>query len=159
MPRAAVADLRRVYPGDGEFRAAFADKVLRTSGSRNKKVARFILFRLERHLSGGDFDFESERYNIEHVLPEHPEEGWGQFDEQQREAFTYHLGNLSLMAASPNSLAGNSEFAEKRHVYRESDFAITRKLTEDYESWNVEKIGSRQNWMARQATAIWRIEF
>ena len=157
--RAAVAELRRVYPDDGEFRAAFADKVLRTSGSRNKKVARFILFRLERHLSGGDFDFESARYNIEHVLPEHPEEGWEQFDEQQREAFTYRLGNLSLMAASPNRLAGNSEFAEKRPVYSESDFAITRKLADDYESWNVEKIGSRQNWMARQATAIWRIEF
>ena len=59
-----------VYPEDDEFRAAFADKELRTTSSRNKKVARFILFRLERQLSDKDFDFESSKYDIEHVLPE-----------------------------------------------------------------------------------------
>lgn len=159
-PRAAIAELRRVYPEDAEFRAAFADKVLRTSSSRNKKVARFILFRLERHLSaGGDFDFESARYNIEHVLPEYPEDGWEQFDEQQREAFTYRLGNLALLAATSNREAGNSSFAEKRLVYSGSEFTLTRRLAEAYDAWNVDKVGSRQNWMARQATAIWRIEF
>ena len=158
--RAAIAELRRVYPEDAEFRAAFADKVLRTSSSRNKKVARFILFRLERHLSaGGDFEFESARYNIEHVLPEHPEAGWEQFDEQQREAFTYRLGNLSLLAAAHNREAGNAGFGDKRAAYGDSEFAITRQLGEEYDTWTVDKIRSRQNWMARQATAIWRIEF
>ena len=40
---AAIAALRPVYPGDGEFRTAFSNKALRTSSSRNKKIARFIL--------------------------------------------------------------------------------------------------------------------
>ncbi|MCY4515522.1 MAG: DUF262 domain-containing HNH endonuclease family protein [Candidatus Tectomicrobia bacterium] len=159
-PNSAIAELRRVYPDDGEFRASFADKVLRTTSSRNRKVARFILFRLERHVSkGAHFDFESARYDIEHVLPERPEGGWDQFDEQQREAFTYRLGNLSLLATPTNRDAGNAEFAEKRMAYSQSEFAITRRLSEEYDAWNVEKIRSRQNWMARQATAIWRIEF
>ena len=159
-PQAAVAELRRVYPDDGEFRAAFADKALRTTSSRNKKVARFILFRLERHVSeGAVFDFESARYDIEHVLPERPEEGWEQFDDQQREAFTYRLGNLSLLATTPNREAGNKAFAEKRMAYGKSEFSITKALSEEYDTWNVDKIRSRQNWMARQATAIWRIEF
>ena len=159
-PNAAVAELRRVYPDDGEFRASFADKVLRTTSSRNKKIARFILFRLERHVSAGsDFDFESARYDIEHVLPERPGEGWEQFDEQQREAFTYRLGNLSLLTATINRDIGNAAFAEKRVLYDRSEFAITRRLSEEYDTWNVDKIRSRQNWMARQATAIWRIMF
>ena len=123
-------------------------------------MARFILFRLERHVSeGAVFDFESARYDIEHVLPERPEEGWEQFDEQQREAFTYRLGNLSLLAGAPNREAGNKAFAEKRAVYGRSEFSITKGLSEEYDTWNVDKIRSRQNWMARQATAIWRIEF
>ena len=58
---AAIGDLRSVYPDDAAFRAAFADKSLRTTSSRNKQVARFILFQLERKLSGSSFDFESAR--------------------------------------------------------------------------------------------------
>lgn len=159
-PRAAIAELRRVYPEDAEFRAAFADKVLRTASSRNKKVARFILFSLESHLSAGsDFDLESARYNIEHVLPERPEEGWEQFDDQQREAFTYRLGNLSLLNTVSNREAGNASYTEKRPVYGDSEFAITRRIAEEYDTWNVDKVRSHQNWMARQATAVWRIEF
>ena len=41
--KAAIARLRPVYPEDAEFRAAFADKALRTTSSRNNKVVRFIL--------------------------------------------------------------------------------------------------------------------
>ena len=40
-----------------------------------------------------------------------------------------------------------------------SEFAITRKLAEDYDTWTPDKIRSRQAWMARQATTIWRIDF
>ena len=156
---AAIGDLRSVYPDDAAFRAAFADKSLRTTSSRNKQVARFILFQLERKLSGSSFDFESARYDIEHVLPERPGDDWDQFDEQQRAACTYRLGNLTLLGAKSNRDAGNAGFAEKRAAYHDSEFASTRKLAEDYDTWNVDKIRARQAWMARPATSIWRIEF
>ena len=51
------------------------------------------------------------------------------------------------------------EDAEKRPVYAESSFAITRKLSEDFDTWTVEKIRTHQAWMAKQATGIWRIQF
>ena len=148
-----------MYPEDDEFRAAFADKELRTTSSRNKKVARFLLFRLERQLSDKDFDFESSKYDVEHVLPEHPADDWDQFDDQQRESFTYRLGNLTLLSANRNRDMGNAGFAEKRPVYRASQFATTRRLAEEYDTWTVEKIRSRQTWMARQATSVWRVNF
>ena len=154
----AIRELRSVYPDDGEFRAAFADKELRTTDSRNRKVARFALFRLERHVSGQDFDFESAQYDVEHVLPERPGGGWDQFDDRQREAFTYRLGNLTLLSSGANRGVGNAGFAEKRSAYGTSRFAITRKLADDYDAWTVDKIAARQRWMARQATSVWRID-
>ena len=95
--KAAIARLRPVYPEDAEFRAAFADKALRTTSSRNNKVVRFILFRLEAQLSGQHFEFESAKHGIEHVLPENPRDDWHQFDDQQREVSTYCLGNMTLL--------------------------------------------------------------
>ena len=157
--QAAIAKLRPVYPEDAEFRAAFADKALRTTSARNNKVVRFILFRLEAQLSGQRFEFESAKYSIEHVLPENPRDDWLQFDDQQREASTYRLGNMTLLTTADNRDLGNSGYADKRLVYQQSDFAITRKLAEDFDTWTVEKIRSHQVWMARQATDIWRINF
>ena len=116
-----------------------------------------MLFRLEAQLSGQSFEYESAKYGIEHVLPENPGDGWEQFDDQQREASTYRLGNMTLLATADNRNLGNVEFAEKRSVYQTSDFAITQRLAEDYDSWTAEKIRTRQTWMAKQATGIWRI--
>lgn len=156
---AAIAALRPIYPGDGEFRTAFSNKTLRTSSSRNKKIARFILFRLEEHLSEKRFDFESAKYSIEHVLPENPDDGWEAFDDRQREASTYRLGNMTLLEAAPNRRIGNARFPEKHPVYAKSEFSITRKLSEEYDMWTVDKVRSRQEWMARQAASIWQISF
>ena len=156
--RAAIAQLRPVYPEDTEFRAAFTDKTLRTTSSRNRKVARFVLFQIEQQASASSLDFESARYDMEHVLPEHPGEDWQQFDDRQRDACTYRIGNLTLLTAGHNRDAGNAGYAAKRSIYHGSEFAITRKLAEDYDTWTPDKIRSRQAWMARQATAIWRID-
>ncbi len=156
---AAIAALRPVYPGNGEFRTAFSNKALRTSSSRNKKIARFILFRLEEHLSGKRFDFESAKYSIEHVLPENPDDGWEAFDDRQREASTYRLGNMTLLEAAHNRDIGNVKFTEKHPVYGASEFSITHKLSQEYDTWTVDKIHSRQEWMARQAAGIWQISF
>ncbi len=154
---AAIAKLRPVYPEDATFKAAFAAKTLRTTSARNKKVVRFILFQLETQLSGKHFESESAKYSIEHVLPENPGDDWQQFNDQQPEASTYRLGNMTLLTTADNRELGNSGYAEKRLVYQESDFAITRRLADNYDTWTVEKIRSHQAWMARQATSIWRI--
>ena len=123
----AIAKLRPVYPEDAEFRAAFADKALRTTSPRNNKVVRFILFRLEAQLSGQRFESASAKYSIEHVLPENPSDDWYEFDDQQREASTYRLGNMTLLTTADNRDLGNSGYAEKRPVYQESNFAITQQ--------------------------------
>jgi len=156
----ALVKLRPVYPEDEEFRAAFEEKALRTISHRNNKVVRFILFQLEEHLSGTAFEIESSRYSIEHILPENPsDDEWCQFSEQQEEAFTYRLGNMTLLEANHNRDLGHSGYDEKRLTYRKSDFAMTRNLADKYDRWTVEKICANQRWMAKQATSIWRVNF
>jgi len=78
--------LQAVYPEDARFKAAFADKELRTTNSRSKHIVRFILFQMEKHVGNTAFDLESDKYNIEHILPENPGEGWTDYDEHKDSA-------------------------------------------------------------------------
>jgi len=155
----AIGALRPVHPEDGEFRAAFTEKSFRTTSSRNRKGVRYILSKLEERLSGNSHDFESARYSIEHVLPESPGDNWQQFDEQEREASTYRLGNMTLLDSKTNRRLGNTGFTERQRTYLESEFAITRKLAEEFDVWTVDKIRLRQGWMAKQASSIWQVNF
>lgn len=156
----ALVKLLPIYPDDREFQAAFEEKALRTTSHRNNKVVRFILFQLEEHLSSNAFEIESSRYTIEHILPENPsDDNWGQFTEQQQEAFTHRLGNMTILEANYNRDLGRSDYDKKRLAYEKSCFAITRNLADQYDQWTMEKIRANQRWMAKQATSIWRVNF
>ncbi len=149
--------LSPVYLSDETFRAAFTDKVLRTKQSRNGRIVRYILCELERRLTGQDYDFNSDTFNLEHVLPQNPGAGWDQFSEEEIEAMVFRLGNMTLLQSSANRDQGNEDYATKRPVYAQSGFAVTRKLAQENAEWNPERLAARQAWMAKQAIAIWQI--
>lgn len=149
--------MRSIYVEDKALRTAFAEEVVRTTDVRNNRVVRFILCALERHLSGQDCSFTSDAFNIEHVLPQNAPDGWGDFSNEESDALVYRLGNMTLMQSSANRDAGNREYAIKREAYRQSSFAIARRIAEENEQWSPERIAARQSWMADQATSIWRI--
>lgn len=153
----ALSAMRSIYVEDRAFRAAFAEKVIRTTDSRNNRVMRFILCALERHISGNDHNFTSDAFNIEHILPQRAPDGWGGFSNEEMDGLLYRLGNMTLMQARANRDTGNTEYANKRPNYQQSGFVLTQKLAEDNAEWTPERIAVRQSWMADQATAIWRI--
>ena len=154
---AALAAMPSIYPNDAAFRAAFAEKTIRTTQSRNNRVVRFILCELERQQSGQATSFTSDTFSIEHVLPQNPQAGWEAFSNEEAEALTYRLGNMTLMQTGANKDVGNAAYAAKRAVFEQSGFAITRKLAADNAEWAPERVAAHQTWMAAQATAIWRI--
>lgn len=156
--QAALSAMSSIYLGDDAFRAVFSEKVMRTTQSRNRKVARYILCLLEKRLTGQDLDFDSTSFSLEHVLPENPEAGWDVFSEEEIEALVFRLGNLTLLHISQNKNLGNAPYAQKQPVYADSGFGITKKIAADNAEWTPERLAARQNWMASQATAIWRIE-
>jgi hypothetical protein len=149
--------LRSVYPDDAGFKASFAEKSIRTMDSRNNRVVRYILCALETHLTQQAYDFASDAFNIEHVLPQRAPDNWGGIGNDDAEALVYRLGNMTLLQSGVNRDLGNNQYSQKRSTYRQSGFVITRKLADENVDWTPERIASRQKWMANQATAIWRI--
>jgi hypothetical protein len=159
LARAAdvIRSMSPIYIPDGQFRPAFTEKTLQTTAARNKRVVRYILFRIEKQLSQADYDMESERYSLEHILPESPGENWPQFTEEEFEDSIYRLGNMTILEAAPNREVGNQPFAAKRTIYSTSQFEITKNVALDNNEWNTSRLAARQTWMANQATSIWRI--
>lgn len=155
--QAVIDRLKVVYPEDSVFSAAFAEKELSTVGARNKKVVRYILFALEKHLSNNDYDFDSDKYGIEHVLPESPGLEWPDYDENRDYRFIYRIGNYALLTASENRDIGNKGYVVKKKVYEKSGFTITKKIAEDNSSWDKDRIATRQQSIAKWATSVWRL--
>ncbi len=149
--------LRSIYPDDAAFRSTFAEKTIRTTDSRNNRVVRLILCAIEKHLSQQSYDFASDAFNIEHILPQNAPDDWGGIGNDDADALVYRLGNMTLLQSGSNRDLGNVEYAHKRATYQQSGFAITKKLGDENADWTPERIAAHQNWMATQATAIWRI--
>jgi hypothetical protein len=152
--------LRPIYPSDEQFRAAFGEKQIRTTTSaRNRNIMKFILFEIERHVSPAHtaLDPLSGRYTVEHILPEHPADNWPAFNDEQVERCVYRIGNMTILAKSPNRDIGNASYGDKKAIYGQSEFEITRRIVVECDEWTPERVAARQQWLARQATAVWRI--
>lgn len=146
-----VRALRSIYPSDEKFKAAFSEKQFRP---RSHRVARYILFHLEQHLSQKHYDFESKRYTIEHILPQNPGDAWQHFSDSDYDHSVYRLGNLTLLAKDE---LGNQSFEQKVAEYQISEFELTQRIAQENREWTLKRLVTRQHWMAKQATAIWRI--
>ncbi len=154
-----ICALEDIYPDDAQFRTAFSEKHLRTTNSRNRKIVRYILFEIEKQKSGQHFDFESVKYNLEHILPENPSEEWGHVEESKQSRLIYRIGNMTPLEMSTNQKIGNAEYSLKRKAYAGSKFQITRAVAENYDSWDEYKVAARQQSLAKIASGIWRIDF
>lgn len=149
-----LPDLRRVYPKDEEFKHSFAMRCFKTRNTSKK--ARYLLARIERHLSPGNVLDES-LLTLEHILPEHPNEEWcNYFGDEGIEDWAERLGNMTLMTGSANKDIDQQSFPAKKTLLASSHYLISRKASE-YQEWNKAAIESRQRWLADQACAIWRV--
>ncbi|HRO43505.1 MAG TPA: DUF262 domain-containing HNH endonuclease family protein [Flavipsychrobacter sp.] len=155
--REIVTELRSLYVKDEIFKSAFAEKEIKTTQTRNKRIVRYILAEIEKHLSGADYYFDSDTFNIEHILPENPADEWAEISDKEHEQLVYRLGNMTLLKTSENRDIGNKPFFKKKETYAQSEFATTKKIAEENSEWNAERLAARQRWMANQATSIWRI--
>lgn len=149
--------LRAIYPSDESFKMTFAEKVIRTTNARNNRITRYLLCELEKQAGGQAYDFESDTFNIEHVLPQNPELGWEQFTEEELDALVYRIGNMTLLAKGANKTLANAGYVTKKPILATSSFALTRQLAAENADWTPERIAARQKALAKIATAVWRI--
>ncbi len=153
-----IDSLQAIYPSDESFKQSFADKTIRTTDTRNNRVLRYILCELERQSSGNAHDFESDAFSIEHVFPQSPEQNWSQFTDEEAEAMTYRIGNMTLLENKANKQISNASYEVKRPILQNSNFSSTRNLADENAEWTPSRINSRQQKLAKLATAVWRID-
>ncbi len=150
----AIRSLARIYPADDVFKSAFVERLFPKG---KEKLARFILCEFELARSQVPVDPGADTLSVEHVLPQSPAAGWEMFEEQQLEVMTYRLGNMVLIRKTQNGLLGNKAYAEKRPVLLACEFASTAELARENSDWTPERLLGRQQKLANQASAIWRI--
>lgn len=147
-------ELKNIYLRDEPFVNSFATKQINTKSK--KKLARYILFSMENQIAQTERNFEDESATIEHILPENPLAEWEHFFAQDEiENYIYRLGNLTLLESSKNNDCGNKLYSEKLPVYKQSHYKMTENI--DYPEWGAAQIRSRQEELAKLATAVWRI--
>jgi len=152
-----VRDFQSIYVSDARFESDFSTKEFKNS-SRNHKIIKYILTKIERAMSGNEIDPESDVYTVEHILPEHADKQWGEFSFDEINRSVYKIGNFTLLEKKLNQKAAQLSYESKKAIYADSNCQLTKTLSEHYESWNEEKIGSRQRTLAKQAKAIWKIQ-
>ncbi len=152
--------LKPIYVDDVKFEQDFARFVIDTSGQR-KKLAKYVLGRLESDASHRDVDPDTDPGTIEHMLPENPAEDWtASFPRESWEAAVYRLGNLTLLEPAANRRVGNAAYAAKVAEYGSSAYAITRTIAEVApEEWTLPLLDERQRRLAVRAAHVWRADF
>ncbi|PIE77334.1 MAG: hypothetical protein CSA15_13500, partial [Candidatus Delongbacteria bacterium] len=145
-----------IYPSDDAFKTNFAHKEFLNT-SRNKKIVKYILIKLENKATGQDFDLFSDVNSIEHILPENPDENWG-WKASEIEKFRYRLGNLCLLERGINHKIENIVYSEKLQALKRSKFLLTKEIAGNYSEWTPDTISARQSGLAKKAVNIWRID-
>lgn len=154
-PKQVAEALRSVYVSDDKFLQDFSLLSISTKGQR-KKIARYILCRLEADASNLSVDEDS--FSIEHILPESPSNDWRlSFSETQIEEMVYRLGNLTPLEPNLNRQVGNALYSVKKEAYEQSVYSLTRNI--QAEDWTPNSLASRQKRLAQRAVHIWRIDF
>ncbi len=141
--------LKPIYPHDAEVRQHFGAKSM--PSRRSSKKIMFLLRAIETHLGGQ----APQNLTIEHVLPYNPGDDWqAYFGRETYENAIDRLGNMALLPSHQNM--GQEVFEQKREKLQASEYRINHHISE-YSEWNMNCLEEHQRWLAKQATAVWKI--
>ena len=96
---------------------------------KNRKLIKYILSKFENHLHGrNEFTLNHQVINIEHVLPQTPD-NWG-LTKQEIKEYVNNLGNLVLIDQSLNGQMGNKSLADKTPILCQSNLKMNKLIVE-----------------------------
>ncbi len=144
---------KKLYPDDNTFSNTF--EFHKMPSRQTPKKIRFILATIENHL--GNHVSENE-ISLEHVCPYNPNETWIETFGEGYEEVKDRLGNMLLLSKRTNQDIDTKSFQQKRAIYADSGFKLAEKVA-SYEEWNKQSVDDFQNWMAKQAIEIWKINY
>ena len=159
-PGGVFERLKPIYVDDAKTRQDFAGLEVGTGG-RKRKLAKYLLARLEEDASGRACDPDTDPGTIEHILPENPADEWDEdFPSARGDTAVYRIGNLTLLESAANRSIGNTTYLDKLAVYGESKYALSRDIPRMApEQWTPELLEARQLRLAARAVHLWRVDF
>ena len=127
----------------------------------NKHYAAKVLRRASLELGADPGAICPVNVTIEHVLPRGFADGSGWRHHFKTEKFvknyTHRLGNLTFLTGEQNRLADACDWSEKRKIYAQSSFALTRELA-GISDWTPGAIEERTERLSRLLFNVWQIE-
>lgn len=152
-----ASDFQNIYVSDSSFENDFTSKEFKNT-TRNHKIVKYILSKIEIYQFRNEIDHESDLYTIEHILPENADEMWGDFTFDEINRSVYRLGNLTLLEKNLNREAAQKKYSEKITYFKQSNSELSKLIPEHYNTWNEDKLAARQRELAKHAKTIWRIQ-
>jgi hypothetical protein len=146
--------LTDILPADGLFEAAFAETRI-SQGFLARYLLRALQLKAQDDKEPENVPNDEEQYiNLEHILPDSPNGDWKHIDPDTAAALHKRLGNMVLLQAKVNTLIGNTSFAEKKKVFRQSSYSLTQAVAK-YDKWTAPEIKDRQVKLAKLAVETW----
>ena len=139
------------FPKDREFKDTFENKNMYLEFK--PQMLRYILYKYERNLTKEVV--ETDAATIEHIMPQDTSKWKDYLDKKHDVEYgeqLHKIGNLTL--TKYNSEMSNDSFDDKKKLYKDSGYAITRALTAE-KDWTSYEIKLRSKNMAEKALELW----
>lgn len=144
---------KALYPDDDTFLHAF--KFHKMPSRKTPKKIRFILAAIEGNLGTS---ISEDKTSLEHICPYQPNDVWMSTFGSEALDVKDRLGNMLLLPIVTNKDIGRETFEMKKEIYATSGFKLAEKVA-CYDDWNKQSVNDFQDWMAQQATLIWKIAY
>lgn len=146
---AVAAEFAALDPSDDAIRAGVVELNFDNSNS-----AKYFVRSVADQIHNLPARYDNSEVDLEHVFPENAtEENWPNY--QELEPLVWHLGNLTSLEKRLNRRAGNSPYAEKRPIFRESQIQMTTSLAEEYDVWTPDTVRRRAESLVEYILARW----
>ena len=144
------------WPSDTDFKQQFGTLPIYKISSDK---CRFILETLEEDFNHPE-PVKLDGLWIEHIMPETFDASWqnylGKEWKRIQETYLHTMGNLTLIAASPNESIQNKLFLEKKKEwYSVTNISLTKEINTKWSEWKENDIRQRAAILADRAVKIW----
>jgi hypothetical protein len=142
-----------IWPDDDVFRRSIIENSVKIDRSRVK----LLLASLAEPLT--KFQVKTDDLTLEHIMPQTLTDEWrillGANAEEVHKRWLNTLGNLTLTPLSYNCEMSNNSFSEKLSYLRTSALTLDNQYFKNVQTWNVEEIQRRGEYLADIALKVW----
>ena len=153
-------ELFELLPTQEVFKESFSTIEYKKNAAQARELVRYVLDAVNSHWSTtNEHLIDRHNVNIEHVLPQAPDETWG-VSKKEIAGYVNRIGNLTLVDKRINSAAGNESLERKLEVLSKSELSITNRLVDEIRqdtSWGEERIPETREAAELAYQEVWRI--